>query len=416
MMSPAGQSQTSSSLQLQAAAPAGYTSATFWYRQGTTAPFQNVPGASGIPVTSNSAGVQTAAVTWNVTQTLPDDGPVQIQAVFTGSGSVTTPAVTVTLNRVGTGADFGTTSAGPATVGLQSGNAAITATDVNIASYGSALTVTRTFNSVAPQVSSIFGPGWTTSLTGGTTTAWTQLTSSSSYAVLQDAAGDNDAFTKGTVNGSTVTWTPQGTAVTSGLTLTQNTSSNTFTLTDSSGTVTTFTQSPTAGKYLPQTVTPAGTAGSTGIVYDGTSSNASYGDPLLMVAPTRPAPSRQPPPAPTRHRAPPGPPGAAAWHSPTTPAATSRRSASTTATTPAPSTLSRLPATATTAPGSSPGSGTRGWLSRWSPATPTTRPPPIPTTGASPRSPRRSSPAPARSPRGPSPTAPRAAPPPTASC
>jgi RHS repeat-associated protein len=285
MTSPADQSQTSSSVQLQAAAAAGYTSATFQYRQGTTGSFQPVPGASGLPVTSNTAGVQTAPVKWNVTQTLADDGPVQIQAVFTGNGTFTTPPVTVTLNRVGTGADFGTTTAGPATVGLQSGNAAVSATDVNIASYGSGLTVTRTFNSVAPSVPSIFGPGWTTSLTGGTTTAWTQLASSGSYVVLQAADGSNDTFTKGATNGSTVTWTPQGATVTSGLTLTQNTSSNTFTLTDGSGTVTTLTPSPTAGTYLPSTVTPAGTAGSTGITYDGTSSDASYGDPLLMVAP-----------------------------------------------------------------------------------------------------------------------------------
>jgi len=228
--------------------------------------------------------VQTAAVNWNVTQALADDGPVQVEAVFTGSGTFTTPAVTVTLNRLGTGADFGTTSAGPATVGLQSGNAAISATDATIASYGSALTVTRTFNSVEPSVPSIFGPGWTSSLTGGATTAWTQLTSGSSYVVLQDAHGNNDSFTMGTTNGSTVTWNPQGAAVTSGLTLTQNTGSNTFTLTDGSGTVTTFALAPT-GTYLPQTVTPAGSAGATGIVYDGTSSDASYGDPLLVVAP-----------------------------------------------------------------------------------------------------------------------------------
>jgi YD repeat-containing protein len=292
MTSPADQSQTSSSVQLQAAAAAGYTSATFQYRQGSTGAFQPVPGASGLPVTSNTAGVQTASVNWNITQALADDGPVQIEAVFTGSGTFTTPAVTVTLNRVGTGADYGTTTAGPATVGLQSGNAAISAADVNIASYGSALTVTRTFNSVEPSVPSIFGPGWTSSLTGGTTTAWTQLTSGSSFVVLQDASGDNDSFTQGAANGSTVTWTPQGSAVTSGLTLTQNTSSNTFTLTDSKGTVTTFTLAPT-GAYLPQTVTPAGSAGSTGIVYDGTSSDASYGDPLLVVAPD-PA-SSQPP-------------------------------------------------------------------------------------------------------------------------
>jgi hypothetical protein len=37
--------------------------------------------------------------------------------------------------------------------------------------------------------------------------------------------------------------------------------------------------------YVPQTVTRLGAAGSAGIVYDGTSTDASYGDSVLMVAP-----------------------------------------------------------------------------------------------------------------------------------
>jgi hypothetical protein len=84
-------------------------------------------------------------------------------------------------------------------------------------------------------------------------------------------------------------------AVTSGLTLTQAPSGGAFTLTDSSGTVTAFSldSNPTlvasnpadAQVYVPQTVTPLGTAGSAGIDYDGTTTDASYGDPMLMVAP-----------------------------------------------------------------------------------------------------------------------------------
>jgi RHS repeat-associated protein len=297
MTSPADGSQTSTTVSLQADAPPGYTSATFEYREGTTGSFQPIPDHvvydCGCAVTwpvstsTNGAGVQTDNLTWYVTRTLADDGPVQIEALFTdGSGDTdTTPPVTVTLDRIGTGADYGTTTAGPVTVGLQSGNAAASATDVNIASYGSSLSVTRTFNSLEPNNASIFGWGWTSSLTGGETTTWTQITNDGSYVVLAAADGSNDTFIQGTSSGGVTTYDPEGDAVTSGLSLTENTSASTFTLTDSSGTVTTFKQANSAAGYVPQTVTVSGDSSSSGIVYDGSTSDGTYGDPLLMVAP-----------------------------------------------------------------------------------------------------------------------------------
>jgi YD repeat-containing protein len=297
IQSPADGSQTATTIALQAVAPSGYTSATFDYRQGTTGAFQAIPGSdvtsSGQnvtwPVSTNTAtvGVKTPTLTWKVTHTLPDDGPVQIQAVFTdGNGNTaTTPPVTVTLNRIGSGADFATTQAGPVTVGLQSGNASVSATDVSIASYGADLLFARTFDSLEPNQPSIFGWGWTSSLTGGVTTAWTQLTSSGSYVVLQAADGSNDSFTQGNTSNGITSWIPQGSAVTSGLTLTQNAAANTFTLTDSSGTVTVFWQANSAAGYVPQTVTVPGDSNSAGLLYDGNTADGTYGDPLLMVAP-----------------------------------------------------------------------------------------------------------------------------------
>lgn len=171
------------------------------------------------------------------------------------------------------------------TVGLQSGNAAVSATDVSIASYGTALTVTRTFNSLEPTKSSIFGPGWTSSIIGGVTSPWTQLTDSGSYVVVDNEDGSNDTFLQGTSNGATVSWTPQGTTAGSGLVLTENTASKTFTLADSSGAITQFAATDNTGDYSPTTVTVPGDTSSAGFIYDTTSSDATYGDPLLMVAP-----------------------------------------------------------------------------------------------------------------------------------
>ena len=298
MLAPADGSQTSAAVSLQAAAPAGYTSATFEYRLGTSGSFQAIPDhvvfQCGCAVTwpvstsADNTGVRTASLTWYVTRTLADDGPVQIEAVFTGSGrsQVTTSPVTVTLNRVGGGGDYGTTQAGPVTVGLQSGNAAVSATDANIASYGAGLSVTRTFNSVEPAGASIFGWGWTSSLTSGVTSPWSQLTNYGSYVVLASTDGSNDTFAQGSTGGGVASYTPEGAAVTAGLTLTETTSSSTFTLTDSSGTVTAFkAANPATSTFLPVTVTVPGDPSSAGFIYDTTSTDATYGDPLLMVAP-----------------------------------------------------------------------------------------------------------------------------------
>jgi RHS repeat-associated protein len=297
MLSPADGSQTASAVLLQAGAPAGYTQATFEYREGASGSFLPIPNGvvdadtgtavNSWPVTAGSAdtGVQTDHLTWHAGRTLTDDGPIQIEAVFAngGGGTKTTDPVTVTPSVTGTGTDFATAQAGPLTVGEQTGNAALDATDVSIASYGSSLTVTRTFNSIEPKVQGLFGPGWTSSITGGVTAPWTGLADDGSYVVLTATDGTNDTFTVGATTNGVTSYASTGDAMTAGLALTGN--GTTFTLTDSAGTVTTFTRPASGRDYRPQTVTQAGEAGTTGIVYDTTSGDASYGDPLLMVAP-----------------------------------------------------------------------------------------------------------------------------------
>ena len=79
MLTPADGSQTATSVSLQAAAPAGYTSATFEYREGSTGSFQDIPDQvvddCGCPVTwpvstsTDSTGVTTDSLTWYVTRT-----------------------------------------------------------------------------------------------------------------------------------------------------------------------------------------------------------------------------------------------------------------------------------------------------------------------------------------------------------
>jgi RHS repeat-associated protein len=291
LLSPPDGSQTASSVTLQAAAPGTYTSATFEYRLGTTGSFTAIPNhvtvdSCGCAVTwpvattTNSAGVQTATLTWYLNRTIADDGLVQVETVFTKTGgTLTTPPVSVSLSRTGSGADYGTTAAGPVSVGLQSGNAALSANDVGVSSYGAGLSVGRTFNSVNPSATGIFGPGWVSSVGSTQASSWASVIDDTTYAVLTAGDGSTYTFTEGSTSGSTVSYSADADAVSAGLTLTKNTSSHVFELTDSSNDVTTFSYSTADADYAPSTVTSPGTTSSTGIVYN------SSGNPLLLVAP-----------------------------------------------------------------------------------------------------------------------------------
>jgi RHS repeat-associated protein len=322
--SPQDQAMTATTFSLLAAAPPGSAKVTFKYRKGTTGSFTSIPASDvanngsaitwPVATTSGTGEAQSPALTWNVTHTLNDDGLLQIEAVFTdssGNNPITTPPVDVTLDRIGTGADFGTTQVGPVTIGLQSGNAEVDASDVSIASFGSGLGLTRTFNSLNPTASSLFGPGWTTTLpVVGTSAMWSSVTDATSYAILTGFDGSKLTFaTIGTDSNGLTTYTPQGPAVTDGLTLTKK--SGAFTLTDTSGVLTAFAV-PTggaAGVYLPTSVTQPGSGNTaTGYVYDSTSSDPGYGKPLLMIAPDANAPAGTP-----TTTACPNPPSAATW-------------------------------------------------------------------------------------------------------
>ncbi|MET7694889.1 RHS repeat-associated core domain-containing protein [Streptomyces sp. NPDC005483] len=306
MTSPADQSATSTTLPLSASAPTGASTVTFKYRVGASGSFTSIPttavtqngtaiSAWPLNTVSGTNEVTSPNLVWNLTQTVTNDGLLQVEAQFGASNgnTVVSPPVSVTLDRLGTGTDFGTTQAGPVTVGLQSGNASVTSTDVSVASYGSGLSVDRTFNSLKPTaVNTGFGPGWTTSLpVAGTSASWASVTDKGTYALLTGHDGSGLTFAAGTASNGTTPYTGQGPAAASGLTLTKG--STGFTLADSTGTVVTFVvpAGGTSGLYLPATVTQPGSAKATGFIYD-PNSGATQGKLMLMVAPN--AASSQP--------------------------------------------------------------------------------------------------------------------------
>jgi RHS repeat-associated protein len=306
--SPQNEGQTSTTFSMQAQLTGGcgtpcsattYSGVTFQYRVGTSGSFASIPASAvmngGSQVTwpattivmSSGQGVNSPNLTWTVPSTLSSSGLLQIQAQFTdGIGdSYTTSPVTVTFNKLGTGGDFAVAPVGPAMVGLQSGNMALSAADVSIPGYGMGLSLARTFNSLTPSAPSIFGPGWTASFpVGASSMNWASVTDDGSYAVLADSNGSTYTFAAGTPSGGITPYTAQGTAAVGGLTLTK---SSGFTLADPSGDQTTFVaaNANAPSLYTPSQVTVPGTSRSAGYIYDATTTDASYGDPLLMVGP-----------------------------------------------------------------------------------------------------------------------------------
>jgi RHS repeat-associated protein len=295
--SPLNESTASSNVTLQASAPSGSSTIEFFYEVGTSGSFSAVPaanvtnGGSSVtwPVALNTVtdGVQSPALAWSLGTTVTSDGPVQVEAVFynsSGGTVATTAPVTVLLSHLGNGQDFATTSLGPVTVGLQSGNAEVSAADVSISAYGSDLAVTRTFNSLQPSVSGLFGPGWDAGFPVlGTTQNWSSVTDDTSYAVLTSTNGSTIMFTTGTTTGGVTSYAGDATALADTLVLTK--SSSGFSLTDATRDVTTFIATTGGSVYAPSTVTTPSSAHTAAYIYDGTTTDATYGKPLLMLAP-----------------------------------------------------------------------------------------------------------------------------------
>ncbi|MGW0826015.1 DNRLRE domain-containing protein [Streptomyces sp. NPDC002845] len=240
---PADGADTARRLTLAARGQSSYTGVTWQYRRGETDAWHTVPAGD------TTADAWPAAVTdgvadklvWNVTDTLDEDGALDLRAAFTG-GTATgySQTVTVTLDRDAGNAP--TSTVGPGTVNLLTGDYTITETDADAFSAS----VTRTTSSRARDAESegqaqIFGPGWVSSVVADTTGGdylQVRRTSGTSVEVL-GADGSSVAFTATSDGG----WQPETGA--ESLTLTGTLSGDTFTLTDTEADTSVFTKAGT---------------------------------------------------------------------------------------------------------------------------------------------------------------------------
>ncbi|MFD0367660.1 DNRLRE domain-containing protein [Streptomyces sp. NPDC127114] len=227
-----------------------YTGVTYQYRRGETDTWKDVPVAdvrqgsdtiSGWPVGVSNG--KPAGLTWNITDTLAEDGPIEVRATFTdGSTTVYSPVNEITVDRnAGTAPSQ---EAGPGSVNLLTGDYTLSATDTSL--FG--LSVSRTASSRRPDAgakqdgqATIFGPQWTAGTTADITESeWAYLKKTSATSVaLVDVDGEELGFTATYTGG----WKPETGA--EDLTLTGSLAGS-FTLKDTEGTVTVFTKPDTA--------------------------------------------------------------------------------------------------------------------------------------------------------------------------
>ncbi|WUH95500.1 hypothetical protein OG900_38615 [Streptomyces sp. NBC_00433] len=245
LLSPAQGDRPARRMELAGQGKSTETGVTYQYRIGETDTWHTVPTADVRALDGSAAGAWPvaapggvpAALTWNVTDTLAQDGPVDVRAAFTdGTSADNSPANTVTVDRNAGSAP--SLTAGPASVNALTGDAAISATDAS----GFDLSVTRSATSRRPANGSaqegqvaVFGPQWTSGTTAETTNSdWSYLHATSATSVaLVDAGGNPTGFTATTGGG----WKPEPGSEDLALT---GTLTGTFTLKDSDGTTTTF--------------------------------------------------------------------------------------------------------------------------------------------------------------------------------
>ncbi|MFB7577038.1 RHS repeat-associated core domain-containing protein [Streptomyces sp. NPDC056165] len=234
-----------------------YTGVTYQYRRGETDPWNTVPVAHVTKSADGSAisawplavtGGSPAPLTWDVTASLTEDGPVDIRAAFTdGSVTVYSQPHTIRVDRNAGTAPSQDVASG--SVNALTGDYTLSATDAS----GFDLSVSRTASSRHPGAGAdaegqvaIFGPQWTSGTTAEITNSdWTYVrTTSSTSIALVDVGGDEMGFTATNSGG----WKPEPGS--EDLTLTSQDSTgkatndlskiSAFTLKDDQGTATTF--------------------------------------------------------------------------------------------------------------------------------------------------------------------------------
>lgn len=279
MISPSEGTTTARRLQLRAQWAAGVSGVSFQYRAGKTGPFKSIPSA----LLRNAKGeaVEELAVSESCCQSQPvyfdaahinselqsKGGVIQVRAIFEGgTGAGFSVPVEAKVDRYLGGPKDETTSVGPGTLDLLTGNLSLGESDVSIGGFNP-LSFSRSYNTRVPGTTgekTILGQGWTSGaeLAGGSEWASLKVTNGSeeiegetytfAYATVTDTKGKGISFEK--VGGNYL-----APAELTGYALALNAEGK-FILTAPGGTKTTFSNesSGNGSEYLPISVTQPG--------------------------------------------------------------------------------------------------------------------------------------------------------------
>jgi len=175
---------TSSRLALQAEAREDdFTGVEFQYREMPTGLWKTIGGGTtlrddrgdvvvGTSHPLDQPGRRTKKLIWDprtaidLAMLTPKPGPFQVRAKFSGNGDHFSKVANVELDSKGLSAGNAHTAVGPGSVDLLTGNFSYGATDAALSGFGQGLTLTRTYNSLDPEVGGMWSPlgsGWVVS-------------------------------------------------------------------------------------------------------------------------------------------------------------------------------------------------------------------------------------------------------------
>lgn len=249
------------------------TGVTYQWRRGDADAWATIPtghvtvAAGGGAVTwplATSGGGAFPKLNWDVeatlaaadTESIPRNGPLQVRGTFTGGTGGTASTVKFSFDR--DQASAAAEEIGPGSVNLITGNYTVSDTDVSVDSFGSDLTITRSYNTrraAETDAANMFGPGWVSgAVVEEAESPYTSLTVYGSLVQVGLPEGDTIGFTKRT---ATVFDPEIGMEF---VKLTYNATGDSYALTDEDGNTVLFTRvtGTAAGKYFPTSVTVPG--------------------------------------------------------------------------------------------------------------------------------------------------------------
>ncbi|MEU7587300.1 RHS repeat-associated core domain-containing protein [Micromonospora sp. NPDC049230] len=246
---------------------------TYQWRRGDADGWVSIPAAhvsvaaGGAAVTwplASSGGGAFPKLNWDVEATLaaadaesiPRDGPLQLRGIFTGGTGGTSSPAKIIFDRAQ--ASAASEEVGPGSVNLITGNYSLSDSDVSVDSFGSDLTVTRSYNTRRANdtdAANMFGPGWVSGTVIEEADApYTALSVYGSLIQVGLPEGETIGFTKRTA----AAFDPE--VGMESLKLAYDGTGDKYTLTDDEGNTVLFTRvtGTAAGKYFPTSVTAPG--------------------------------------------------------------------------------------------------------------------------------------------------------------